>query len=1496
MHEALVTGRRLARRAACLAVALIATGSGLAAQVLYKSDAFELSATEVRQGPFRATAVGREQILATYPRAAREVHFKFALNGRDNEFPPGIEHTINLRPQRGVVVTPGYVFGVPPRPSLPEPVMAPQAAAAQARVSIRLDLRAAKDAIARTGSYVTPRGDTLTRIERVTVIGDTDPFAWDINSVAAGTARDLTDRDGDGIYETTLEFATEFLRPVNRRGQAVWTPKAAAWGPQLTSNQPLLDALYRLSLDELAQLIRPDAALAAGAKWPGVWTRDVALATLLGLPFVAPDAVKASLRAKVDATGRIIQDTGTGGSWPISTDRLTWALAAWELYAVTGDGEWLRESYAVIERSVTADRQTAWDASTGLVRGESSFLDWREQSYPRWMQPADIAASPALGTNAVHLGARQVLARMARAMALPSSTVRGWETEADTIRAGMRRWLWDESASRHHPFIATRLSAVTSAPSERFEALGEAMAMLTGATAREDRASVLAQAPLMPFGVPTLYPFIPGVPNYHNGSIWPFVGAYWMWAGAEAGHGSTVEHGIATTVRSAALFLTNKENLVAATGHFEGTALNSDRQLWSVGGQLAVQYRVLFGLRAAENSLAIRPMVPPAYAGERRLSGLRYRGADVTVIVRGFGDAVARATLNGAPVAYAEIPADRRGNQILEVELNGRWPQDTVGIVAAAVAPDTPMQPGIVAMRGDTAVIEWPPVEGAVGYRVLRNGTSLLGSHLYPEPRIRLRATDMLDEVQVVAVAESGLVSFPSEPLRLLSPSAELRIAVAAAVQRLSAADSNRLRLEVRVPSAGRYAIEAFYANGNGPINTEDKAAIRSLFVDGVRAGVLVMPQRGAGNWSEFGWSTSAVATLSEGVHELALAYTPSDRNMNGALNETIVREVRLTRIKPTPVAAPSVVKVEPPNWWLGHSVNPVRILVRGRDLQGAQLSCAPLRCSNVRVSESGTYVFADVEIPTPGAAALVGTHAIGLETAGGRTTFDFMVSQPLERQSRFAGIGADDLIYFVMPDRFADGDTTNNDPTRSRGMYDRRDPKAYHGGDLEGLRQRLPHLRRLGVTAIWMTPLYDNVDTVAHRMRLPETGRPYTDYHGYGATDLYSVDEHLGDLASLRRLVDDAHAAGIKIMLDQVANHTGPEHVWANDPPTPTWYNGTLARHLPNNWKMESLTDSRASAAVQDSTLRGWFADILPDFNQDDPEVERYLIQNSLWWVGVSGADALRQDTWPYVHRRFWRPWMAALKREYPALTVVGELWSEDVATVAFFEGTHQPADGIVTGVDQLFDFPLQAASRRVFARGEEIRQLAQVLAQDRLYNHPERLVTFLENHDMPRLPWDSTATTDGLLLAYTFLYTVRGIPKLYYGNEIGMTGGGDPDNRRDFPGGFPGDTRDAFSASGRTSDEQRIYSHLEALAALREARPDLRRAPMEHLFVAAQQFVYRRGATVVALNNANAAVTIRVPGLRLNAAAALGACARARLEGDATVIELPARGGCVF
>ena len=590
---------------------------------------------------------------------------------------------------------------------------------------------------------------------------------------------------------------------------------------------------------------------------------------------------------------------------------------------------------------------------------------------------------------------------------------------------------------------------------------------------------------------------------------------------------------------------------------------------------------------------------------------------------------------------------------------------------------------------------------------------------------------------------------------------------------------------------------------------------------------------------------------------------------------------------------APVVTKVEPPNWFIGHSINPVRVLVRGTNLNAVRVTCGTLRCSDVRISERGTNVFVSVTVP---AGTRAGSYPVTLTTANGRTSFDFAVHAPLARTGRFQGVTTDDVMYLIMPDRFANGDTTNDNPARSRGLHRRDDARFYHGGDIEGVRQRLPYLKSLGITAVWLMPIYDNVDSIAHRA--PQSWAPngFTDYHGYGAVDLYAVEEHFGDMAAYRRLVEDAHAQGMKIVMDMVANHTGPEHVWAKDPPTPTWFSGTLAQHLPNNWKMEALADPYAAKAVQDSTLRGWFANILPDFDQSDPEVERYLIQNTLWWVGMTGLDAIRQDTWPYAPRSFWRPWMAAIKREYPTMTVVGEVLHEDAAVVAFFEGTKTNFDGIRTGIDQVFDFPLQAAVRRTFMFGGTVRGVAQSLARDRLYDHPERLVTVTDNHDMSRLPWGATEGDEGLMLAYTFLLTTRGIPQLYYGNEIGLQGAGDPDNRRDFPGGWREDARNAFEATGRDAREQRIFAHVQELLALRRARPELRTARTEHLLVEEQQFVYRRGASVVAINNAKTPVTIRVPGLSVSRAAVIGGCSVPRIEGNSAVMELPSKTACVY
>ncbi len=594
--------------------------------------------------------------------------------------------------------------------------------------------------------------------------------------------------------------------------------------------------------------------------------------------------------------------------------------------------------------------------------------------------------------------------------------------------------------------------------------------------------------------------------------------------------------------------------------------------------------------------------------------------------------------------------------------------------------------------------------------------------------------------------------------------------------------------------------------------------------------------------------------------------------------------------------AAPVVDKVDPPNWWAGHSINPVRVLIRGRNLAGARLECPRLSCAGVRVNAAGTYVFADVTIP---GGARPGAYPLTLRTAAGAAPVPFALAAPLAAAGRFQGFGPSDVIYAIMPDRFADGDPSNDDPAVSRGMFDRSDPHYYHGGDLAGIRRRLPYLKSLGVTAVWINPIYDNTNQL-DRKELA-AGRPTTPYHGYHAIDYYKVEEHFGTLDDFRALVDDAHRQGIKVILDMVENHTSAYHPWVADSPTPTWYHGTAARHLANTFQIWTVVDPHAPAPVRRETLDGWFVNILPDLNQDDPDAARYLIQNTLWWVGVSGMDGIRQDTWPYVPRRFWRDWMGAIKAQYPRFRVLGEVSDGDPAVNAFFQGGRAQYDGIDDRVDALYDFALYYAVRNAFGNGRPVREVAQVLSRDWLYPEPEALVTFAGLHDVSRFMSERGATPEGLRLAFTFLMTARGTPMVYYGDEIGLPGGNDPDNRRDFPGGWAGDPRDAFEAAGRTPAEQATWAHLQRLLRLRAARPELARAPTVTLAVAEQQYAYRRGRTVVALNNDTAPAELRLPAALLPDGGALGAdalgvCGAPRRDGDAVVVAVPARAGCVF
>jgi hypothetical protein len=652
----------------------------------------------------------------------------------------------------------------------------------------------------------------------------------------------------------------------------------------------LIDALYRLSLEELTQLRRDDGALMGGAKWQGIWTRDVSWGALLGVASIAPDDVRQSLMVKVDSSGRIIQDTGTGGSWPVSTDRMAWALAAWEVYAVTGDQAWLRQSYDIIRRSAEADLAVPFNPETGLFRGESSFLDWREQSYPSWMDARDIYESLSLGTNVLHYGTYRVLAKMATALGEPSAR---WDSVATRVRQGINTHLWMAARGYYGQFLYGR---TYRALSPRSESLGEALALIYGVAGDEQRGVLARSMPLVPFGVPSFWPYLGDQPPYHNAGIWPQVVGFWTWAAAEAGNGAAVEHGLGSIYRAAALFLTNKENMVAATGHFEGTELNSDRLIGSVGANLATVIRVLFGMRFEHDRLAFRPFVPRAYDGARTLRNFRYRGMTLEVTVHGHGSTVASATLDGIPLPRPEIPAGLTGAHTVALTMNGVVPASSITMVENRAAPATPL----ATFRAGR--LAWRAIPRAVSYVVHRNGRRDI---VTTATQVRVEEADGLSEYQVMAIDRHGLESFLSEPVRVLEPDGAIVVQAVAtsdsadgeAYVELSTNGDAAVDFTVDIPEGGVFAIDVRYANGSGPVNSGDKAAIRSLLVDGARVGSVVMPQRGVDLWTDWGYSSMLRVPLTAGSHTIALTYTPVDRNMNGAVNVARVAHLRLTRI-----------------------------------------------------------------------------------------------------------------------------------------------------------------------------------------------------------------------------------------------------------------------------------------------------------------------------------------------------------------------------------------------------------------------------------------------------------------------------------------------------------------------------------------------------------------------------------------------------------------------
>ncbi|MCM1153275.1 MAG: hypothetical protein NC328_06450 [Muribaculum sp.] len=728
--------------------------------------------------------------------------------------------------------------------------------------------------------------------------------------------------EGDTIYQNEFKAWADdaYTLRSNYKGRpGYFMPISQKWQrkndlskyPVLTTDNLLHQAIFNMGLDEMVNAVEPDTTLRTGKEWSGVWTRDVSYSIILSMAALQPEASMISLMKKVNSEGQIIQDTGSGGAWPVSTDRMVWVLAAWEIYKVTGDKAWLRKVYPIAERSLAKDEATVM-SPRGLVKGETSFIDWREQSYPKWMQTADISQSEAMGTNVMYAAALQAMSDMARILGKKKEAEK-FGKESKALAANIDKVFWMPDKGYYGMYTYGRDNMILN---PRAETLGEALSIIYDIAPADKQKTISQSNPHTPFGPAIFYPQISDMPSYHNNALWPWVGAYWTIAQAKAGNEQGVLEGIGSVFRPAALFTTNKENFNLDNGDIY-TELNSSNMLWCLAGNIALTTKVLFGLNYEPDGLLIKPFVPKVFDGIRTLHNVAYRGAVLNITVSGYGDSVKSLKLNGKFLSPDDIiPASRlKGVCNIEVEMdNEPIPAMQVNRQPNLKAPVTPITWLIhdASFEGENVpmlnLMQWNPIEYIGKYQILKDGK------IIAETRETSWPVTSPGEWQVIGVSTDGTPSFASEP-RVNSDILTVQfdnekntmnspeISYLPAEQVMGFTGEGFVELDhttppvevtVEVPQTGQYSVSLRYANGNGPVNTENKAAIRTMTADGNKVATMVMPHRGVGNWFDWGYSNSVTVSLDKGRHTIRIEYLPENENMNLSTNHALLDRVEL--------------------------------------------------------------------------------------------------------------------------------------------------------------------------------------------------------------------------------------------------------------------------------------------------------------------------------------------------------------------------------------------------------------------------------------------------------------------------------------------------------------------------------------------------------------------------------------------------------------------------
>lgn len=504
--------------------------------------------------------------------------------------------------------------------------------------------------------------------------------------------------------------------------------------------------------------------------------------------------------------------------------------------------------------------------------------------------------------------------------------------------------------------------------------------------------------------------------------------------------------------------------------------------------------------------------------------------------------------------------------------------------------------------------------------------------------------------------------------------------------------------------------------------------------------------------------------------------------------------------------------------------------MVYGENLKGlkASSSSPDIRVLKIHESTNPSYSFVDVEVRR---AAASGDYVLTFSSEHGHASVPFPLLQRRKSSDEQKGFDQSDVIYLIVPDRFANSDTTNDTVAGMSDTLNRNEPYGRHGGDLQGIINKLDYLQDLGVTALWLTPVVEN------NVRA-------SSYHGYAATDLYRIDTRFGSNELYRAFVQEAHKRKLKVIMDHVNNHISISHPWLQNLPMPDWLNGSPGNHLKSYHSKAELTDLYSDTLTKQKATHGWFTEYMPDLNQANSFVSRYLIQSTIWWIEYSGIDGIREDTYPYIDPEFRARWCRAILDEYPRFNIVGEVWIQDPVYIAPYQRKSYFPKAFDPQLPAITDFGLFDAFMKAFADSAgKIEHVFNCLTKDFLFPDPANLVTFLDNHDIRRIMFNVKDDVKKFKLALTLLLTTRGIPQLLYGTELGMRGGPDHGRlRADFPGGFPGDTRSAFTEEGRTGLEIDIFNFTKRLLHIRKASPVLQAGKLIHFKPSNEVYVFFR------------------------------------------------------